>query len=175
VCRRLPINNFMQAPNRKVQRLGVLFEGIIKNTEETNRDRETLQRALDELKDIAHECDARQVWSPTWVDGRIGETTANLQRAELETKLVFKTGQKVDLGLQDATRRIIHQGQVSRKSDNKLDWLNVHLILLDNYLIMTKKRTDRGVERLYVSKQVAPPQPPINGSPSQSIYCYWKA
>lgn len=67
---------------------------------------------------------------------------------------MFKSGQKVDLGLQDPTRKVIHQGEVSRKSDNKLDWLHIHLILLDNYLIMTKKRTDRGVEKLFVSKQV---------------------
>jgi len=85
---------------------------------------------------------------------RTGESSANLARAELEQKLVFKSGAKVDLGLPDPTRKIVHEGDVSRKSANKLDWLHIHLILLDNYLIMTKKRTDRGVEKLYVSKQV---------------------
>jgi RHO1 GDP-GTP exchange protein 1/2 len=73
----------------------------------------------------------------------------------LEEKLVFKSNSKVDLGLQEATRKVIHRGDVSRKSDNKLEWLDVHLILLDNFLIMTKKRRERGVERLFVSKQVA--------------------
>ena len=70
-------------------------------------------------------------------------------------KLVFKSTSKVDLGLKDAGRKIIHQGDVTRKSDNKLKWLDVHLILLDNYLVMTKRRRDRGVERYYVSKQVS--------------------
>ena len=85
---------------------------------------------------------------------RTGEAKSNLDRAELDSKLVFKNGGRVDLGLQDPTRKVIHQGEVSRKSDNKLDWLHIHLILLDNYLIMTKKRLDRGVEKLFVSKQV---------------------
>jgi len=92
------------------------------------------------------------------VDGRIAESTANLQRSELDEKLVFKNpAAKVDLGLKDPTRKVIHQGEVSRKSDNKLEWLDIHLVLLDNFLIMTKKRRERGIERYYVSKQVSPP------------------
>lgn len=67
---------------------------------------------------------------------------------------MFKANQKVDLGLREPARRIIHRGDVSRKSDNKLEWLDVHLILLDNFLVMTKKKRERGVERYYVSKQV---------------------
>jgi hypothetical protein len=46
-------------PNRKIQRMGLHFAEIIKNTEDTNRDREVLQRASDELKEIVLECDAR--------------------------------------------------------------------------------------------------------------------
>jgi hypothetical protein len=79
-----------------------------------------------------------------------------LDRQELDDKLVFKTGAKVDLGLKDPTRKVIHQGEVSRKSDNKLEWLDIHLILLDNFLIMTKKRRDRNGEKYFVSKQVLP-------------------
>ena len=37
----------------------MLFAEIIKHTEDTNRDREILQRATDELKEIVHEADAR--------------------------------------------------------------------------------------------------------------------
>ena len=77
-----------------------------------------------------------------------------MARQELEQKLVFKSGAKIDLGLQDATRKVIHRGDVSRKSDNKLEWLDIHLILLDNFFIMTKKKRDRGVDRYWVSKQV---------------------
>lgn len=67
---------------------------------------------------------------------------------------MFQANQKVDLGLRDAKRKIIHRGDVSRKSDNKFEWLDIHLILLDNFLVMTKKKRDRGVERYFVSKQV---------------------
>jgi RhoGEF domain len=57
--RRLAFDSFLQAPTRKIQRVLLLFAEIVKNTEETNRDRETLQKASDELKLIVHECDAR--------------------------------------------------------------------------------------------------------------------
>jgi hypothetical protein len=69
---------------------------------------------------------------------------------------VFKSGNTVNLGLTDATRKVIHTGDVIRKSDNRLEWLDIHLILLDNFLVMTKKRRDRGSERYFVSKQVFP-------------------
>jgi len=93
----------------------------------------------------------------TMIDSRIAETSANLARKELDEKLVFKSGAKVDLGLNDVTRKVIHRGDVSRKSDNKLEWLDIHLILLDNFFIMTKKRRDRGIDRYWVSKQVRSP------------------
>ena len=75
----------------------------------------------------------------------------------MDEKLVFKSGAKVDLGLQDPTRKVLHRGDVTKKSDNKLEWLDIHLILLDNFLIMTKRRRDRGAERYHVSKQVHTP------------------
>jgi RHO1 GDP-GTP exchange protein 1/2 len=151
----------MQSPNRKIQRVLLLFAGIIENTEETNRDRETLQKASDELKEIAHECDARYTLSLNHkINFRTGETTANLLRVELDQKLVFKSNPKletkVELGLKEGSRKVLHRGDVSRKSDNKLEWLDIYLILLDNYLIMTKKRKEKGVERYHVSKQVFP-------------------
>jgi hypothetical protein len=92
------------------------------------------------------------------IEFRTGETTANLLRVELDQKLVFKPNPKIesklDLGLKEGNRKVIHRGDVLRKSDTKLEWLDIYLILLDNYLIMTKKRRERGVERYYVSKQV---------------------
>jgi len=94
--------------------------------------------------------------SKIFTDFRTAEAADNLARMELDEKLVFKTNSKVELGLKDPNRKVLHRGDVSRKSDNKLEWLDVHLILLDNFLIMTKRRRERGVERLYVSKQVCP-------------------
>ena len=44
------------------------FTEIVKNTEETNRDRETLQKAMDELKEIVHDCDARYILSRYAID-----------------------------------------------------------------------------------------------------------
>jgi hypothetical protein len=86
--------------------------------------------------------------------GRTAEASDNLARMELDEKLVFKANSKVELGLKDPNRKVLHRGDVSRKSDNKLEWLDIHLILLDNFLIMAKRRRERGVERFIVSKQV---------------------
>lgn len=89
---------------------------------------------------------------------------------ELDEKLIFKPNSKVDLGLKDPNRKVLHRGDVSRKSDKGLEWLDIHLILLDNFLIMTKRRRERGQERLEVSKHVHPHRHPllITGNPTRS-------
>lgn len=92
----------------------------------------------------------------TLIDRRIAETEGNLARLELEEKLVFKANQRVELGLKEPIRKVLHRGDVTRKSDNRLEWLDVHLILLDNFMILTKRRRERNIEKLWVSKQVPP-------------------
>jgi hypothetical protein len=89
---------------------------------------------------------------------------------ELDEKLIFKPNSKVDLGLKDPNRKVLHRGDVSRKSDKGLEWLDIHLILLDNFLIMTKRRRERGQERLEVSKHVNPLQHTLlmTGNPARS-------
>ena len=62
---------------------------------------------------------------------------------------------KADLGLKERNRKVLHRGDVLRKSDTKLEWLDIYLILLDNYLIMTEKRRERGVERYFVANLVS--------------------
>ena len=136
---------------------------MIKHTEETNRDREILEKANVELKEIVHICDDRYSLSipisfPCVANIlRSGESEGNMKRMELEEKLVFKSGQKeqkVDLGLSEPTRKVINRGDVLRKSENKLEWLDIHVILLDNFLIMTKRKREKGTEKLLVSKKV---------------------
>lgn len=51
----------MKAPYREIQRVLLLYAEIIKTTEETNRDRESLQNASTELKEILYECDTRYI------------------------------------------------------------------------------------------------------------------
>ena len=57
--RKLSVDSFLRAPNRTVKRVLQYFAEIVNNTEETNRDHETLQKAMDEHKEIVSECDAR--------------------------------------------------------------------------------------------------------------------
>jgi len=49
----------LQIPTRKIQRVLLIFGEMIRHTEETNRDREILEKANVELKEIVHICDDR--------------------------------------------------------------------------------------------------------------------
>jgi len=111
------------------------------NTDATTHDGQDLLISMKELRQILQE-----------LDGKYGDSLAKF---ELK-RLVFKPGFEVELGLEDPRRRVVYRGDVIRKSDNKVEWLDIHLILLDNFLIMTKRRKDADVERLYVSKRVLP-------------------
>ena len=73
---------------------------------------------------------------------------------KLDQQIEFRNGSEVDLGLKDPTRKIVYRGDVSQKSGSSLMWVRLHLILLDNYLIMTEKRIEQGMDRYFVSKRV---------------------
>lgn len=57
----------------------------------------------------------------------------------LEERIVFpKPEDQVDLRLWEPRRKIHHQGDVVRKGEYGLDYVDTHMILLDHYLILAK-------------------------------------
>ena len=81
------------------------------------------------------------------------EALAMSGKVELDQQIEFRRGPEIDLGLKDPTRKIVHRGDVSRKSSNSLTWVPLHLILLDNYLVIAEERIEQRCKN-YAMNQV---------------------
>ncbi|KAJ7772980.1 hypothetical protein DFH07DRAFT_148774 [Mycena maculata] len=92
------------------------------------------------------------------------------QESELEwynSKIVFKPGEWIDLDLLDENRSLIYAGKLLRQQENSRNWLTflssspdptieLHVLLFDHYLVMTKPEEKDGVTKYYVVKRPIP-------------------
>ncbi|CAB39902.1 RhoGEF Rgf3 [Schizosaccharomyces pombe] len=146
-CRRLDFQHFLQRPTQRLQRYTLELDTILKHTEQSSWDFQLITQAVKELRATCEECDA--------VIATVLE--ANRIR-DLSYQLLFKNHESVNLELRDPEREFFFEGIVQRRSDSRLDWLDIHLFLLDNYLIMAKARKDKrtNASRYVVSKRPIP-------------------
>ncbi|OLL24809.1 Rho1 guanine nucleotide exchange factor 3 [Neolecta irregularis DAH-3] len=145
--RRLEFRSFLQRPTQRLQRYTLLLETVLKKTNLANPDKEILELANEEIKAVCRESDIQ-----------VAITEKKLSLRELDDRIVFRSNNETNLELKDPGREILMRGDVQRKSETGLEWLDIHLVLLDNFLLMTKVKKDKdlGGNRYYVSKQPIP-------------------
>jgi len=96
-------------------------------------EKSNLQTAIDEIKAVTMECDAR-----------VADMAKNVDLSELQNKLVLRPGmEKVHLNLTHLGREIMFKGDLQRSGNNKFTWLETHAILFDHYLVLAKTVSQR--------------------------------
>jgi hypothetical protein len=85
--------------------------------------------ALEEVRAVAMECDAR-----------VADMQRKIDLADLSSKLVLRPGMKneVELNLDHFGRELVHRGDLQRMGSNRFTWLDCHALLFDHYLILAK-------------------------------------
>ncbi|EPY50613.1 RhoGEF Rgf3 [Schizosaccharomyces cryophilus OY26] len=146
-CRRLDFQHFLQRPTQRLQRYTLEWDTILKHTDPTSWDYQLISQAEKELRATCEECDA--------VIATVLE--ANRIR-DLSYQLLFKNHESINLELRDPEREFFFEGPVFRKSESRLDWIEIHIFLLDNYFIMAKPRRDKRTNamKFLVSKRPIP-------------------
>lgn len=126
---RLPLDSFLKAPISRLQRYTLLLSTVLKNMKVESQEKTNLQVALDEVKAVAMECDAR-----------VAEMQRKIDLADLSNKLVLRPGMQneVELNLDHFGRELIHRGDLQRMGSNRFTWLDCHALLFDHYLILAK-------------------------------------
>lgn len=126
---RLPLDSFLKAPISRLQRYTLLLSTVLKNMTVDSQEKTNLQIALDEVKAVAMECDAR-----------VAEMQRKIDLADLSNKLVLRPGMQneVELNLDHFGRELIHRGDLQRMGSNRFTWLECHALLFDHYLILAK-------------------------------------
>lgn len=151
--RRLGHDTYLRAPIVRLQRYGLLLKEVLKNTEDNGLERKELQTAIEEIRVVTLDCDAR-----------VAEMSKQVDLADLAGKLKLRPGmEKVQLNLTHLGREKIYEGDLQRKGNNKVSWLETHAILFDHYLVLSKPVQQRDAagglkQELYdVSKLVGNP------------------
>lgn len=143
---RLGWDTFLKAPITRLQRYSLLLSTVLKEMSTDSEERRNLVMAIDEVKEVTSECDAR-----------VDEMTKTAHLSELAQRLVLREYMKdVHLNLTHLGRQVIYQGDLQRKGNNKVNWVETHAILFDHFLILAKQGRDHTGEQKYdVSKWVS--------------------
>ncbi|KAG5356536.1 Rho1 guanine nucleotide exchange factor 3 [Yarrowia sp. C11] len=128
----------------RLARYSLLLGTISKHT--TNEmELELLTRAIAECDDVTRQCNMV-----------IGNVEKQVELLDLKSQFVFKPDCGADLKLESTQRKIMRRGDVQRKSDYGLEWIDAHLVLLDNFLVLCKHQTGQHGPKLYVTKKPIP-------------------
>lgn len=131
---RLSLDSFLKSPISRLQRYTLLLSTVLRTMRDESQEKDNLQLALDEVKAVALECDAR-----------VAEMQRKIDLADLSTKLVLRPGmqKEVELNLDHFGRALIHRGDLQRTGSSRFNWLDCHALLFDHYLILAKTVAQR--------------------------------
>ena len=124
--KRLGWDTYLKAPITRLQRYSLLLSTILKNTITENEEKANLATAIEEIKLVTLDCDSR-----------VAEMSKRTDLADLSYKLKLRPGmEKVQLNLNHLGREIVYRGDLQRRG--KATWLDIHAILFDHYMVLTK-------------------------------------
>ncbi|EJF64968.1 hypothetical protein DICSQDRAFT_159921 [Dichomitus squalens LYAD-421 SS1] len=127
--RKRDLITFISRPVTRLPRLLLLLENIKKYTDPDHPDFEAIPLVVGILSDFIK-----------GAQHGIEEAEEKVHFWSLCESLAFQKGEIIDLDLYDAARSLQYQGQLSRryKSEMNFHWADLHVALLDNYLLLLK-------------------------------------
>ncbi|KAG9237904.1 rhoGEF protein-like protein [Amylocarpus encephaloides] len=130
---RLDWNTYLKAPITRLQRYGLLLDTVLKNMISDTEEKANLAMAIEEIKTVTLECDAK-----------VDEQSKKVEMIELQSKLFLRPGmERVELHLDHLGRELIFKGDLQRAGANRFTWLETHGILFDHYLVLAKTIVQR--------------------------------
>lgn len=136
MSQKLAWDNYLKSPITRLQHYGLLLGTVLKRSLVDNEEKKNLQIAIDEIKAVTLECDAR-----------VAEMSRKVDLTDLQSKLILRPGmQRVELNLNHLGRELIFKGDLQRMGGTKFTWLETHALLFDHYLVLAKTVHHRDVE-----------------------------
>lgn len=130
---RLDWNTYLKAPITRLQRYTLLLGTVHKNMKTESEEKATLATAIEEIKAVTLECDAK-----------VDEQSKKVEMIELQSKLFLRPGmERVELNLDHLGRELIFKGDLQRAGANRFTWLETHAILFDHYFVLAKTVVQR--------------------------------
>ncbi|PHH87729.1 hypothetical protein CDD83_8472 [Cordyceps sp. RAO-2017] len=145
---RKDLNNFMMAPIQRLPRYILLLEVIKKNTVDETEERANLDKAMQEIRALAVELNAK-----------VAEAEARVEMMSLDQMLVLRPGFQSVLNLHHLGRILSKQGELQRMGSKGMRWVDTHALLFDHYLILAKvvfTKDGRSEKKYDVSREPIP-------------------
>jgi hypothetical protein len=138
--------HFLIAPLQRLQRYILLLESVEQKMLVESEEKTNLQKAIQEIKVVTHECDAK-----------VAETNKRVEMIELDRTLVLRPGFQSVLNLDQPGRELLMQGELTRMGSRGVRWVDTHALLFDHYLILAKaiiSKDGKGDRKFDVSREV---------------------
>ncbi|KAI1472355.1 CNH domain-containing protein [Daldinia caldariorum] len=143
---RLDWTSYLKDPITRLQRYSLLLETVLKYMVQESEEKSNLKRAIEEVKAMTLECDAK-----------VDEMQKKVTMIELDQMLVLRPGFHADLHLDHL--ELILQGDLQRMGSKGMRWVDMHALLFDHYLILAKlvvSKDGRQDRKYDVSKEPIP-------------------
>ncbi|WFD01264.1 RHO1 GDP-GTP exchange protein 2 [Malassezia yamatoensis] len=127
--RKLELNGYLTKPTTRLARLPLLFEQVLKYTEEENPDKVLLPIAIQKIKALLSR-----------VNQETGRNENRMQISQLSDRLVFRAGETVNLRLKDPHRELVFRGSLKKRSGSQSDNADIQVYLFDHALLMVKHK-----------------------------------
>jgi hypothetical protein len=140
--------HFLIAPLQRLQRYILLLESVEQKMLVESEEKTNLQKAIQEIKVVTHECDAK-----------VAETNKRVEMIELDRTLVLRPGFQSVLNLDQPGRELLMQGELTRMGSRGVRWVDTHALLFDHYLILAKaiiSKDGKGDRKFDVSREPIP-------------------
>ncbi|CDH54221.1 cnh-domain-containing protein [Lichtheimia corymbifera JMRC:FSU:9682] len=134
--RKLELNGYLTKPTTRLGRYNLLLREIVKHTPPDHPDHSNLEKAMTIIGDYL-----------TKVNRETGKMESKHSLHLLNQRLINRhAADMVDLGLQDEGRQLVMKGTLKKKGSGS-EASDVHLFLLDHYLVIIKQKVINNVEQ----------------------------
>ena len=135
--RRLGWDHYLKVPITRLQQIGLLLDTVMRRSVVDNEEKRNLAVAIEEIKSVTHECDAR-----------VGDGQRKADLTDLQYKLKLRPGMqgRVELNLDHLGRELVHKGDLLRIGSTRFNWVETHAILFDHYLVLAKTTRERSTQ-----------------------------
>ncbi|KAF5361963.1 hypothetical protein D9756_002198 [Leucocoprinus leucothites] len=145
---RFVMKDFINRPIPRLERYEQLLREIMNSSPEGHSDHSDLPSVIKAITSV------RAAADPGFRDA-----TVKVDLWGYSANLVFKHGETFDVDLFDKKRQLIHSGKLLGQPDSKLEWngwSELFVLLLDNYLVITKPKEKDGVTKYNVHRRPIP-------------------
>lgn len=116
--RKLELNAFLTKPTTRLARYPLLLETVLKHTPDDSSDKTMIPKVVAKIKEFLAS-----------VNKESGKTENRFNLMQLDSQLLFKPGEEVDLRLKEPGRELIYKAGLQKRDGEVLAFLFDHAIL----------------------------------------------